>query len=300
VTQLALHHKHPAPPARRALHFTGRTLLYLLICFGAFIFTLPFLWMLSTSLTPKEWVGVVPMRWIPPRLEWNNYVLPWSVFPFPAFYRNTIVITFTNVLGVLLSASLVAFGFARIRFWGRDAIFLMTLATMMLPTQVTLIPQYLLWSRLHAINTYWPLIVPNFLGSAAYDIFLLRQFYMTITTELDDAARIDGCGWFGIYRRILLPQIAPALGVLAIINFSFNWNDFFGPLIYINEPQRFTVALGLRLFQVGRSAGGGGMLDVRMPQIMAMTIVSMIPVLLVFFLAQRYFIQGIVITGVKG
>ena len=276
---------------RRAL---GRVALYALICLGAFIFTLPFLWMLSTAVTPKEWVGVVPKRWIPPWLEWSNYVKPWTYFPFATFYRNTLIVTSANVVGVLVSASLVAFGFARIRFWGRDVIFLMTLATMMLPGQVTLIPQFLLWSRLQAVNTYWPLIIPNFLGSAAYDIFLLRQFYMTITTELDDAARIDGCGWFGIYRRILLPMIAPAMGVLAIINFSFNWNDFFGPLIYLNEQQRFTVALGLRMFQAGRTG------ESRMPEVMAMTIESMIPVLITFFLAQRYFIQGITITGVKG
>jgi len=300
VTAVVAGSRRKRTPAQQARHIIGRILLYALVASGAVIFSMPFLWMLSTSVTPKEWVGAVPMRWIPPRIVISNYWTPWSNFPFLLFYRNTIFITFVNVIGVLLSASLVAFGFARIRFAGRDVIFLTTLATMMLPGQVTLIPQYLLWSRLHAINTYWPLIAPQLLASSAYDIFLLRQFYMTINTELDDAARIDGCGWFGIYRRILLPLIAPAIGVLAIINFSYNWNDFFGPLIYLNDPNKFTVALGLRLFQVGRSAGGGGMLDVRMPQIMAMTIESMIPVLITFFLAQRYFVQGIVITGVKG
>ncbi|MGQ9555579.1 MAG: carbohydrate ABC transporter permease [Anaerolineae bacterium] len=275
-------------------YFLGRAALYAIICLGAVVFAMPFLWMLSTAVTPKEWLGAVPKKWIPPRLEWMNYIQPWTYFDFAKFYRNTIFITVMNVIGVLVSASLVAFGFARIRFWGRNVIFLATLATMMLPGQVTLIPQYLLWSRLHAINTYWPLIVPNWLGSAAYDIFLLRQFYMTITTEYDDAARIDGCGWWGIYRRILLPMITPAIGVLAIINFSFNWNDFFGPLIYINEPSKYTVAIGLRLFQAGRTG------ETRMGEVMAMTIESMIPVLVAFFLAQRYFIQGIVISGVKG
>jgi multiple sugar transport system permease protein len=176
-------------------------------------------------------------------------------------------------------------------FWGRNVHFLILLATMMLPAQVTLIPTYLIWSKLGAVNTFWPLIVPQWL-STGFDVFLLRQFFQTIPREMDEAARIDGCGWFGIYRLIAMPLAKPALGVLAITNFAWNWNNFFDPLIYLNSTEKFTVSLGLTLFQ-GRMARD-------IPGLMAMTTVSMIPVLITFFIAQRYFIQGIVISGVKG
>ena len=273
----------------------GRGLLYLMITFGAFVFALPFLWMLSASVKPAKYIGLVPMIWIPPEFDWLNYIEPWHYMPFGAFYRNTMLITFSNVIVITLTTSLVAFGFARIPFRGRNWVFLMLLSTMMLPGQVTLIPTYLLWNKLHAVNTFWPLLIPEWL-SAAYDTFLVRQFYMTISTELDDSARIDGCGWFGIYSRILLPLAKPALGVLAIMNFSYNWNDFFNPLIYLNDQEKFTIALGLRTFETHIA----GATIQNIGPLMAMTIMSMIPVLIVFFIAQRYFIQGIVITGIKG
>jgi len=259
------------------------------------VFALPFLWMLSASLKAAKYISLVPMIWIPPQFEWLNYTEPWQYMPFATFYVNTIVITFSNVIMILLTTSLVAFGFARIPFRGRNLMFLILLSTMMLPIHVTIIPTYFLWSRLNAINTFWPLMIPEWL-SAGFDIFLVRQFYMTISPELDDSARIDGCGWFGIYSRILLPLAKPALGVLAIMNFSYNWNDFFNPLIYLNDQEKFTIALGLRTFETHIA----GATIQNIGPLMAMTIMSMIPVLIVFFIAQRYFIQGIVITGIKG
>jgi multiple sugar transport system permease protein len=162
---------------------------------------------------------------------------------------------------------------------------------MMLPSQVTLIPIYVFWARAGLVNTFWPLIVPQWLTNA-YNVFLLRQFFMTISPEMDDAARMDGAGWFTIYSRILMPLAKPALGVIAIQAFAWNWNNFLEPLIYLNEPRNFTVAIGLRLFQTQQSQ--------KMPETMAMSVVALIPVLIMFFIAQRYFIQGIVITGVKG
>lgn len=275
----------------RLSHLTRRGLLYVLITAGAFLFTLPFLWMLSASVKPENLVREIPIVWIPAELVWANYLDPWSYLPFSRFYANTMFITSVNVFGILLSTSLVAFAFARIPFWGRDIHFVILLSTLMLPAQITLIPTYYLWSKLGAINTFWPLITPQWL-TTGFDVFLLRQFYMTISHELDDAARIDGCGWFGIYRHIILPLSKPAFGVLAILNFSWNWNNFFDPLIYLNAMEKYTVSLGLTLFQT--KAGPD------IPQIMAMTILSMIPVIIMFFIAQRYFIQGIVITGVKG
>jgi ABC-type glycerol-3-phosphate transport system permease component len=179
-----------------------------------------------------------------------------------------------------------------LRFRGRNIYFLILLSTMMLPGQVTLVPTYYLFAKLGWVNSLRPLIIPVYFGSA-FNIFLLRQFAMTIPTELDDAAKIDGCGFFSIYWRIIVPLMRPALGVIAIFQFTYDWNDFFNPLIYVNSPKYFTVALGLRTLQ-------STVLYVPMQHIMAMTLISMVPVLVVFAVAQRRFIQGIVITGIKG
>jgi multiple sugar transport system permease protein len=276
---------------RRISTIVGRVVLYSVLFAGAAIFAAPFVWMLSTSLMEERFAYTIPPTWIPPRVMWSNYTNSWNFLPFDTFYRNTLFLTVVNIIGLVLSSSLVAFGFARIRFWGRDKIFLLLLATMMLPAQVTMIPVYLFWSRLHAINTFWPLIAPQWLTNA-YNVFLLRQFFMTISPEMDDAARMDGCGWFGIYWRIVMPMARPALGVIAIQAFAWNWNNFMGPLIYLNTPKMYTVAIGLRLFQTRFSQN--------MPETMAMAIVAVIPVLIMFFVAQRRYIQGIVITGVKG
>jgi ABC-type glycerol-3-phosphate transport system permease component len=269
----------------------GKTIIYIVLAIGAAIFSLPFFWMLSTSLKPEYLAYSIPIVWIPPQLEFSHYLTSWQTLPFATFYRNTIMLTVINITGIVLSSSLVAFGFARVRFWGRDVIFLILLATMMLPSQVTLIPIYVFWARAGLVNTFWPLIVPQWLTNA-YNVFLLRQFFMTISPEMDDAARMDGAGWFTIYSRILMPLAKPALGVIAIQAFAWNWNNFLEPLIYLNEPRNFTVAIGLRLFQTQQSQ--------KMPETMAMSVVALIPVLIMFFIAQRYFIQGIVITGVKG
>ena len=271
----------------------GRVLLYAILALGAVIFSLPLVWMISTSLKPEGLVYTIPIVWIPPHFEWHNYLDAWtkSVPPFTTFYVNTFYITMMNITGLVLSSSLVAFGFARIRFWGRDVIFMIMLATMMLPSQVTLIPIYLFWSKLGLVNTFWPLIVPEWLTNA-YNVFLLRQFFMSINMELDDAARIDGAGWLRIYWNIILPLSKPALGVIAIQAFAWNWNNYLGPLIYLNEPSKLTVAVALRLFQTQQSD--------HIPETMAMTVVALIPILLVFYIAQAKFIQGIVISGVKG
>ncbi len=268
-----------------------RIVLYVILITGAIIFSMPLLWMFSTSLKPEHLVFSIPIIWIPPELDWANYIEAWQLLPFPIFYRNTTFLAIVNIIGLALSSSLVAFGFARIRFWGRDWIFILLLTTMMLPQQVTLIPIYLFWSKLSLVNTFWPLIIPEWLTNA-FNVFLLRQFFMSINTELDDAARIDGAGWFTIYWRILMPLAKPALGVIAIMAFAWNWNNFLYPLIYLNEPKKFTIAIGLRLFQTQQSQ--------HMAETMAMTLVATIPVLIVFYVAQAKFIQGIVITGVKG
>lgn len=275
----------------KILRFIGRVLLYLIITAGAVIFIMPLIWMISTSLKPDHQLYNIPIIWIPEEFDWQNYSDGWRVLPFPTFYWNTIYVTTLNIIGLVFSSSLVAFGFARIRFWGRDTIFIILLMTMMLPSQVTLIPIYVFWSKLGLVNTFWPLIIPQWLTNA-YNVFLLRQFFMSINTELDDAARIDGASWLRIYWNILMPLSKPALGVIAIQAFAWNWNNFFDPLIYLNETKKYTIAIGLRLFQTQQSQ--------KMAETMAMTLIALIPVLVVFYIAQARFIQGIVISGVKG
>jgi ABC-type glycerol-3-phosphate transport system permease component len=265
--------------------------LMLLTLSGVVIFAAPLAWMISTALKPASEVWLMPPKFIPSRIEWQNFIVPWQSMPFMTYYRNTLVLVVFNIIGAMLSNSIVAYGFARLRFPGRGILFLMVLSTMMLPGHVTLIPTYVLFSRLGWINSFKPLIVPTFLGSA-FHIFLLRQFFMTISPELDDAARIDGCGWLGIFGRVILPLARPALGVVAIFTFTGNWNNFFGPLIYLNSPKYFPIALGLQLIQDREATNT--------QWVMAMALISLVPVIGLFFIAQRYFIQGIVITGVKG
>ena len=261
---------------------------------GALIYAMPFVWMLSTSVRPQAEIFLIPPRWLPSVWQWENYTLPWDNLPMLTFYKNTIIVTALNIIGTLASSSIVAFAFARMRFRGRGVLFLIVLATMMLPRQVTLIPLYLFWSKLGLLNTFGPLVIPAFFAQSFYgsfSIFLLRQYMLSIPLEMDEAARIDGASWFQLYWRVILPLSSPALGVVAIYNFTAHWNDFLEPLIYLNRHNMFTLPLGLGLLN-GRYGG-------EMQQIMAQTALSIIPVLLVFFLAQRNYVQGTVVSGVK-
>jgi ABC-type glycerol-3-phosphate transport system permease component len=284
----------PIVGARRRIkvgRISVRTILYVVTIAGAFLYSMPFVWMLSTSVKPGYEVLKIPPQWIPDVWMWENYTRPWTTLPFALFYRNTTIIAVCDIVATLIASSMVAFAFARMRFRGRDFLFMLVLSTMMLPTQVTLIPIYVFFSRLGLVNTLFPLIIPSLFGSA-FNIFLLRQFMLSIPLEMDDAARIDGASWFQIYSRILLPLAAPALGVVAIGEFTFRWNDYIGPLIYLNEAQNFTVSLGLTLLN--------SQYVTQIQAIMAQTVLAVIPVLLVFFFTQRFYVQGIVISGVKG
>ncbi|MEZ4864607.1 MAG: carbohydrate ABC transporter permease [Caldilineaceae bacterium] len=274
-----------------AQRFLGRTLVYLLLLAGGVLFMIPFVWMLSTSLKEGPQVYTWPPVWWPDPVRLDNYNKAWTVLPFAQFYWNTLRITALSIIGTVISCSLGAYGFARLRFRGRDTFFVILLATMMLPSQVTLIPQYVWFARLGWVNSYLPLIVPSFFGNP-FSIFLLRQFFMTIPHELDDAAKIDGCSFFGIYSRIILPLSKAAIGVVAIFSFTYNWNDFLNPLIYLQSLEQFTISLGLRMFQTNTY--------VDMQSLMAMSVVALVPQLVVFFVAQRHFVQGVVLTGIKG
>lgn len=268
-----------------------RALLFLVAVGGSIVFLIPFAWMVSTAGKSGELVWKIPPVWIPPAYIWKNYIDSWLLLPFPTFYLNTLKITAFTVVGVLISSSLAGFAFARLRFPGRDILFIVVLSTMMLPFHVTIIPQYMLFSKLGWVNTQLPLWVPWWFGDA-FSIFLLRQFFMTIPLELDDAARIDGCSRFGVFLRIIIPLSLPVLAVVAIFEFTWSWNNFFSPLIYLNSIKLFPVALGLRQFM--QRTGN----DLQF--MMAQTVLFVIPVLVMFFIAQRRFIQGIVVSGVKG
>lgn len=272
--------------------FISRAVIYLILITSSALLLIPLAWMLTTSLKESVAVFAFPPVWIPHPVAWHNYADVFAKAPFARFYLNTVIITVLSLIGQVASASLVAYGFARLRFPGRNALFLLLLSTMMLPYAVYMVPSYVLFHALGWVDTFLPLIVPNFFGGGAFYIFLLRQFYLTQPRELDDAAKIDGCSYFGIFWRIIVPLSAPAVGVVAIFSFLGNWNDFLAPLIYLTSDKNFTLSLGITWFQ--------GQYTTDWNLLMAGALLIMAPCLLVFFLAQRYFIQGIVFTGVKG
>lgn len=257
-------------------------------------FLLPFIWMISTSLKTPAQVWTYPPEWIPRPPSLRSYFEIWTMAPILLFIRNSFIVTGLTVVGTVLSCSMVAFGFARLRFRGRDILFVILLSSMILPPQIYMIPQYLFFTFLGWVDTFKPLYVPYWFAAylGPFYIFLLRQFFLTIPSELDDAARIDGCSWFGIYTRIMLPLIKPALIVTVIFSFTWTWNDFLTPLIYLGAREKYTLTLGLRYFQ-----SQYGMRYIR--ELMATSAISVIPTLILFFLCQKYFVKGISISGVK-
>lgn len=282
-----------AKPRRRILVRTIviETLYYALMFFFVIVFAMPLVWMLSTSLKPESEVVRLPPKWIPNPVLWQNYPAMWRSSPFGAFYRNSIKIATFNVCGVLFFASLAGYAFARIQFVGRDLVFSILLSTMMVPGVVTLIPLYITFRNIGWIDTHYPLWVPGVLSSVS-SIFLLRQFFLTIPVELEDAARIDGCTNFGVYWKIVLPQVRPALATVGIFTYLGSWNAFIAPLIFINTLEKQTLPMGLALFQTEFSTS----VSLTMAAATAVTT----PILFAYFFAQRYFVQGITLTGLKG
>ncbi|MBX3010093.1 MAG: carbohydrate ABC transporter permease [Caldilineaceae bacterium] len=274
---------------RRVQHF----LTHLILILGAVVILFPIAWMLSTSLKSPDQVKQFPPIWIPDPLVWENYSNAVTIFPVPfgLFVWNSLYLSLGNVVGSIISNTIVAFAFARLRFRGSKVLFLLVLSTMMLPQQVTMIPLFILFSKLGWINTYQPLIVPQFFANAFY-VFMLRQFFTTIPRDLDDAARIDGCGILGLFWRIILPLAMPAVGIVAIFEFTNSWNWFLGPLIYLSRMETFPLALALSYLNATYR--------VLWSELMVVSFISMIPPLLLFFVAQKSYIQGIVVTGVKG
>jgi len=283
--------------SRRQL--VGQVLVYILLVAVGFMLAVPFLWLVSSSFKTETDAFRIPPSFIPRPVEWGNYATGLTDFPFVRSTINTLIIVVWVMVGTVLSASLVAYGFARVRFPGRTALFILVLSTMMIPTHVTLIPQYLLFRELRWLDSFKPLIVPHFFGGGAFYIFLLRQFFLTIPLDYDDAARIDGCGTFGVFLRIILPLSKPALGTMAIFTFMGQWNAFFEPLIYLNRFETQPLAVALTTW-VQTAHGSTSMHYVPWVAIMAVSTLIALPPVMVFFFAQRHFIQGVVVSGMKG
>lgn len=284
------------PRTRRFKADPSRIALYALAIFLSLIFLFPFFWTVSSSLKSAQELSTFPPTWIPEVPQWQNYQTVLTMVPFLLWTYNSLFVVILSTLGTVLSASLVAYSFARFRYRGRDVIFLITLGTMMLPAQVTLIPQYVLFHKLDWINTLKPLWVPHWLGGGAFAIFLIRQFIMSLPKELDEAAKIDGASYFRVFWQILLPLCKAVLATIAVISFIASWNDFVNPLIYLQIKEKFTLAVGLNYFKNQPEMAG----ESTQHLLMAASVMVIAPVIVLFFTLQRYFVQGIVLSGIKG
>ncbi len=266
---------------------------HLILIIVALAFTIPFYWMVISALKPNELVFSDPIQWWPQPMLWSNFLeaANYPGFPFLKFLWNSIFYSGSVTIGTILSCAVVAYGFARLRFPGRDLLFTLTLATLMIPAIVTLIPTFLLFKTFGLIGSYAPLIAPRFFGDAFF-IFMLRQFFKSLPEELADAARVDGASEFRIFWQIMLPLVQPALIVVGVFTFLWTWHDFFGPLIYLSDSNQFPLSLGLFAFRAQRTTEWGLM--------MAGSVLATLPLVIIFFIAQKYFIEGIKLTGVKG
>jgi len=267
-----------------------RAVAHLFLLIGALTMVLPFVWLLSTALKGNNAILVFPPDFFPHPLVWQNFIDIFKVVPFSTYLANSARYAVLATVGQLLTCSMAAYAFARLRFPGRDLLFLLLVASLMIPYQVTMIPVFVLMKYLGWIDTFRPLIIPAWMGGA-FGTFMLRQFFLTIPRDLIDAAKIDGSNYYGIYLRIFLPLAGPALATLGVFTFMWSWNDLIGPLIYLNTPLKYTVSIGLALFQSKFLTVWG--------QMMAAALVSLLPIIVVFLLAQKYFVQGIATTGLR-
>lgn len=274
-----------------AARLPNRLLAYAFLLIGAVIFIIPFLFMVVSSVKPIDELHVIPITFFPRHIRLQNYVDAFTVQPMAHYFLNSTIVTSLTVVGMVISCSLAGWGFSRSYFWGRNVLFLLVLSTMMIPSQVTLIPVYLIFTNLHWISTFLPLTVPAFFAVQPYNIFLIRQFALSLPEELSEAAVIDGCSPPRIFWSIGVPLIRPAIVTVAVFTCVFSWSDFFQPLIYLNSNSLYTVALGLTAYQ---SEG-----FVRWDQLMPASTVAILPVLLVFLFFQRYFVKGLAATGLK-
>lgn len=283
---------------RNTAHALVQAGKYAILLVLAFTWAFPLFWAFTSALKDDPQIYTVPPIWIPDPAYWNNFIDGWTRYDFNRAAFNSIFLYALPVtIFTLISSTLVAYGFSRIKWRGREALFWVCIATMMLPWQVTMVPLFITYKNLGWINTYLPLVVPSIFGTA-YFIFLLRQFFMTIPEELSDAARIDGSSELGILWRIIVPLSTPALAVVALFRFLWAWNDYLGPLIYLNQEKLYPIALGIE--RLRRTATGMGNTAMAYPHLMAVSTLVALPIIIIFFLAQRTFVEGISTTGLKG
>lgn len=278
-------------PGSRSWRQLGRVVAFLIVLACSVLFIFPVYWMVVTSLKAVPEVFQLPPVWWPAHLHWSNYREALQYFPFWKYVGNTLTITLPVTIGTTISSSLVAYGFGRLRWPGRDLVFYLVLATLMIPYWVTLVPLYILFNHINWVDTYRPLIVPSFFGDP-FSIFLLRQFFLRQPQDLVDAARVDGASHLRVYTQIILPLARPALAVVALFAFIASWTDFFGPLIYLSNPDKYTLQLGLFNFFAQHF--------VNWPGFMAASLIVLAPMAILFFLTQRTFIEGITFTGLRG
>jgi ABC-type glycerol-3-phosphate transport system permease component len=276
----------------------GRVVLYAVAIGASLLFMLPFAWTVFSSLKSPSELYLFPPRWLPATPRFENYPEVFAVAPFGRWLWNTVVVAVLATFGAVFSAALTGYSFARFRYPGRDLIFMLTLSTLMLPSEVTLIPLYLLFNNIRWLDTYLPLIVPSFFGGGAFLIFMMRQFFMTIPMDLDEAARIDGAGYLRIFWQILLPLSGPVLATAAVITFIADWNAFLFPYIILNDKAKFTIGIGIKYFQT--IASNIDSMEPRENLLMAASLMMTAPIIVLFFTAQRYFVRGIVMSGIKG
>ncbi|MEW8979696.1 MAG: carbohydrate ABC transporter permease [Symbiobacterium sp.] len=279
----------------KVLNFIKAFVTYFLLTLGAAVVVVPLFWMVSTSLKGPDALFTYPPEWIPRPPVWRNYIEAWKVLPFGRFLWNTLFITILAMVAELLTTSLVAFGFARFQFKGRNVLFFILLSTMMLPGVVTMIPSFLLWSKLGQVDTFDPLTIGAWFAWGPAYIFMMRQFFLTIPREMEEAALIDGANVFQIYWHIMLPLIRPALLAIGVLSFQGNWNNFQAPLIYLNSMEKFPMILGLKFFEQTLSKEAP-----MWNYMMAMSVLMALPILGLFFAAQRYFIEGLNVGATKG
>ena len=285
--------KYMRTRSQKQAKLIGRIITYTILIAAAIVCLFPFIWMISTSFKETSDIYKMPPSLLPANTTLENFIEGWKGADFGMFFQNSAVVTFLATIGTVFSSSVVAYGFARFKSRLSPVLFMILLGTMMLPSQVTLIPQYLLYYKLGMVDTFWPLIIPSWLGGGAFNIFLFIQFFRTLPKELDEAAKIDGANSWQVFTKILLPAVKPVMLAVLVMALVYNWNDFFNPLIYLNSSEKFTIAVGLQFFK-------GSQGNVQIGQMMAMALVSLTPVLFVFATCQKYFIQGIKMSGLKG
>ena len=265
--------------------------LLVILSILTFLFLVPLFWLLTCSFKQPVELFAVPIRWLPEKFNFDNYIRMFNYFPFMLYLRNTLIIVFFNIVGSTISSSLVAYGFSRMHWKGRDKVFVIVLITMILPFQVVMVPLFMLFQKIRWIGTFLPLTLTCFFGNPFY-IFLIRQFFISLPEELNDAARIDGSGEFRTFFQIAIPLSAPVLTTVVVFAFLRSWNDFIGPLIFLSNSKLYTLAIGAQLIR--------SRIQPNWEYLMPLGVIMVLPVLLLFFLMQKYFIQGIAMSGIKG